>query len=361
MKTSLTEYMSGLSDLRHYINGLEIEAQVLSSVPSCRKLSACKISMLKFTEHLSNTYIRRRRFNYNSIIVSLYGYLEQYIERLINNFVILINELVPLYRHLDPQIQAHHLRLSLDLIKKAENARYREKLSTHKVIENLNLCLNGDASYRLNSEAFSQHSANFKREVINEIFKFVGIENACERILLKPVFRDYLKQIYPERESSSIKPEEAFFCLQDLAERRNKVAHGVLPDELLSNDILQAYVEFFEAFGQGLYQVCQSDVLPYIVKYQAIPLGRPSDVFCEGKVICIHVCEIKLKIGDRIIARENKSGTFFSGAIEEIQLDDKPHDELFVSTKLEVGLRLPFKSKKTYDFFLPNAPNSAVY
>lgn len=361
MKTPLVEYIGGLSDLRHYINGLDIEAQILTSVTSCRKFSVCKSNILNFQEHWENIYIRKKQFNYNSIIVSLYGYFEQYIEGLINKFAIIINEIVPSYKHLDSQIQAQHLRLSLDLIKKAEHARYREKISTHKVIENLNLCLNGDAPYRLNHEAFAQHSANFKLDVINEVFKFVGIDNACGRILTKPSFMCYLKQIYPERDSASIKPEEAFFCLQDLAERRNQVAHGVLPDELLSNDILQSYVAFFEAFGKGLYEVCLSDVLPYVVTYQAIPLGTPSNVFCKGNVICLYISDTKIKIGDILIARSGDGKNFILGTIEEIKIDDVRQEAVSVSTRVEIGLRLPFKSKRNYDFFLPNADILARY
>jgi hypothetical protein len=354
MKTSLSSFISGLSDLRHYINGLEIEAQILSSAISCKRLSVCKTNVINFNEHWSKSYIRKKRFNYNSIIVSLYGYFEQYIEGLINRVANSLNDIVPSYKQLHPHIQAHHLRLSLDLIKRAEHARYREKVTIDKVIENLNRCINEDAPYRLNYEAFAQHSANFKLEIINEIFKFVGIENACERILSKQVFRDYLKQIYPERETSSIKSEDAFFYLQDLAERRNQVAHGVLPDELLSNDILQSYLIFFEAFGKGLYQVCQSDVLPYVVKYRAIPLGTPSDVLIGGSVVCLYINDVKIKVGDEIIARSGDGKNFYSGAIEEIQIEDVSHGEVLVSTRVEVGLRLPFKCKKTYDFFLSN-------
>lgn len=353
MKTSATTFIAGLSDLKHYINGLEIESQVMSSTTTCRKKNACKVNVIDLQEHWKNTHIRKRRFNYNSIIVSLYGYLEQYIENLVSRTANLINEVVPSYKHLSTQIKDHHLRLSLDLIKKADHNRFRGKFTPENIIDNLNCCLNGNSPYRLNCEAFAQHSANFKMDVINETFKFIGIENACNRMLSKQIFKNYLEHVYPERDASSIKIEEALSYLQDLAERRNQVAHGVLPDELLSNEILLSYIDFFEAIGHGLYQVCYEYVLPHIVEFQAIPLGNPTDVLLKGSVICLFMNNVKIKVGDIIIARSSDGTCFYSGAIEEIQLDDISHAEIEISARAEVGLRLPFKNKSTYDYFLP--------
>ena len=176
---------------------------------------------------------------------------------------------------------------------------------------------------------------------------------ACEKTVLQTKFAEYLSRLDPERDTSSVKPEEALFYLQDLAARRNQVAHGVLPDDLLSTELLTSYIDFFEAFGHGLYQVCQLEVLPYIVDHQAIPLGTPSDVFLKGEVVCIPISDMTLKVGDAIVARSGDGKTLQVGWIKEMQLADTSHDEIVISNEVEVGLHLTFKSKKSHAFFLP--------
>ena len=127
MKASATTFSASLTDLKHYINGLEIEYKVLSTPVTCRKKTICKANVIALQEHWDNSHVRRRRFNYNSIIVSLYGYLEQYIENIISRTASLLNDIVPSYKHLSSQIQDHHLRLSLDLIRKLDHTRFRGK------------------------------------------------------------------------------------------------------------------------------------------------------------------------------------------------------------------------------------------
>lgn len=361
MLASLTTLRSGLSDLRHYINGLEIEYQVLSNTTVCRKKSTCKTNIIKLQNHWDNYYVRKRRFNYNSIIVSLYGYLEQYIENIISKTAVIINETVPSFKLLSQQIQDNHTRLSLELIKKADHSRFRGKFTTADIIANLNYCLNNDSPYHLNHFAFTQHSANFKMDVINENLKFLGIDSACNRVLSKKIFTDYLKKVYPERDVSLVKPEDALFFLQDLAERRNQVAHGVLPDDLLSNGILITYLDFFESFCCGLHQVCHEHILSFIAEHKSISLGKPTDIFRKGSVICIFLSDINIKVNDKIIARSGDGHSFFIGPIEEIRIDNTPHEEIAVSSKTEIGLRLPFHSKKSYEYFLPTIVSPQIF
>ena len=93
--------------------------------------------------------------------------------------------------------------------------------------------------------------------------------------------------------------------------------------------------------------------MPHIVTFQAVPLGKPTGVFLKDRVICIFIDQAKIKVGDEIIARSSDGTSFYFGAIEEIQLEDNSLAEIDIQTRAEVGLRLPFKNKSTYDYFLP--------
>lgn len=87
MKTSLSTFIKGLMDLRHYIQKIDLESQLLLCSVNEVAPAEHEIVLLEFRENLSVDTVKWRNFNYNSIIISLYGYFEQFIESLIRAYV----------------------------------------------------------------------------------------------------------------------------------------------------------------------------------------------------------------------------------------------------------------------------------
>ena len=46
-----------------------------------------------------------------------------------------------------------------------------------------------------------------------------------------------------------------FFRLADLANRRNDVAHGIGPGDIMSRDMLRSYIDFIQAYCEATAQV----------------------------------------------------------------------------------------------------------
>jgi len=254
MKASLQSFLGGLADLRHYIQGLDIEAELLSTTVESDTPSPAESILLRLQAHVSRAISQRRVFSYNSIIISLYGFFEQFVESLLRAYVNHLNEIVPQYSQLPVSITQNHTELSFELFKRIKQSRYRGVLTENQIISNLHTCVNNEDKYQINAEAFIHHTANFRTEVIQESFTRVGVENVSKRILECTLFTDYLKTVNPDRDVTNIKAAEAFFFLDDLAERRNEVAHGA-PSEILNNSILlDYYITFFETYGPALYE-----------------------------------------------------------------------------------------------------------
>ena len=352
MKVSLQSFLNGLADLRHYIEGLDIEAELLSAAVTNDTPSPAIAILSRLQAHASQSISQRRVFNYNSIIISLYGFFEQFVESLLRTYVNYLNEIVPEYSQLPDSITQNHTELSFELIRNIEHPRYQGGLTEAQIISNLHTCVNNDDNYQVNAEAFIHHTANFRINVIQESFTRVRVENVSRRILEFTVFRDYLKTVNPDRDVANIKVEEAFSFLEDLAERRNEVAHGP-PSEILNNDILLDYITFFEAYGPALYEVGYESTLPHLVQHRAIELGTPIDVF-NNKIVCISVKNTTVRVGDLLIAQTaDTARSYLASEIQELQVDNISHVEVPANPDgVYIGMCVSFNAKENQSFFL---------
>ena len=157
-----------------------------------------------------------------------------------------------------------------------------------KIIAKLHACFNTPNQYQLNVEAFAQHTANFRQAIVNDTFAQCGIKGIRQSLKQAEPFAFFLRDEDFERDINTYlgKEDEVVFSrLNDLASRRNDVAHGTPVDNILSRDILRTYVAFVEAYADGLSLVVYERTLPSMLK-QAILLGSPISVI-DNRIVCV--------------------------------------------------------------------------
>ena len=138
--------------------------------------------------------IIRKKYNYEMVIIRLYGILEAYIEACIATYLRKLSKCVKEYKRLPRQIQEQHLSLSADLLKYIEKGydKYNE-ISQEDVIFRLGDCLKNASEFRLNTSAFLHHNSNFRQETIRDFFHHVGIENITNKVINHIIFKQYFK------------------------------------------------------------------------------------------------------------------------------------------------------------------------
>src|SRR5262249_20353475 len=137
MWSCLRKLQEGLSYLRHYLDGLDKEDQLLSL--DFRKCGDAGHLVQAFQQHFRSKN-NKLQYEYNTIIISLYGYLERYIEDLIAEHLVLVSTFVPGFHDLPDAVQQNHLDLSLELTRKAEFPRYAGTLRAEDIIAKLHAC-----------------------------------------------------------------------------------------------------------------------------------------------------------------------------------------------------------------------------
>lgn len=74
----------------------------------------------------------KRKFEYNSIIISLYGLVENYIEKFCFEYVEIIEKIIPAYNLLEPKFVENHFALSIQLVSKVIENKHTKFLNISK-------------------------------------------------------------------------------------------------------------------------------------------------------------------------------------------------------------------------------------
>jgi hypothetical protein len=349
MNAALTAFKTGVKDLRWHIDALDIEWKLLATPRAGTPYTPRDEQAQRLQMHVGAGGAAKRRFDYNSVVISLYGLLENYVESLLAGYLAALSVTVPKYADLPEAIRESHIPLSTALIGRAGQSRYKGAVTAEGVIANLHGCLTNATPYRLNADAFTYHSANFRAAAVDELFAKVGITGISQRIRPLPPFSEYLLNKHPGRESSKIEPEVIFYHLNDLAERRNEVGHGAAA-ELLSNDILRDYVEFVDHYCEALHALVQCHFAEHLVRHKGVKLGAPIKVF-DNSIVCLELSDVKVCVGDLLIAiTGNSERPFLSGSIQGMQVDKVDVDRAQAPPPVKVGMKVLFKAKENYEY-----------
>lgn len=342
------QFIRELENLSSLIKFFNSESKLLTEL---NENDSYTLLLQELSDQLKSLHIAKKQYDYNSIVISLYGAFEKFIENLLVSYVDKVNALIQNYNSLPDPIKKNHFNLSISLLNKVGQPRYTGFLKKEEIIKNLHTCLNNIDGYQLNKDAFSQHSANFRLQVINDAFSHIGVNGIDQLIMANREFYEYVIAVKEKNIGDFISPEECFTILNDLADRRNDVAHGV-PCELLSNEILDSYLNYFKKYSYAICSILLSEIWHHEYEFNAKPLGEITDVLKEGEVVCIFSNNTELKKGAYVIGK-NES-TIEKAQIISIQINNAETEFIKTDQNIEIGLMLDKKFKKNFKISVCN-------
>jgi hypothetical protein len=347
MRASLVALEQQLSDLRKYVRLLRVTSD-LSQLGSAGVEPNLQEALL--AEFISLAVSpAKRRYDYSAVIVTLYGAVEQFLESILRAYARHLNSVYSKYSELPENIVSRHFDLTTQLMARIDEARYRGIITPEQLVSNLHSCLSNSVSYVLNDYAFCHHTSNFRSSLIDELFKGLELNNVLGSARLCPIFATHLKQSFAEQDLPQLKPSQVFSCLNDLAERRNDVAHGNV-QEILSLDILEDYIDYHERLCAAIYDVVISAAVGVVASQKGKCLGKPIAVF-DHRIVCITMRNTPVSVGDTLISEAGHGPCpFASGEIQEIQVSHSRCDSVGSWPWINVAMRVEFR-----------APNGGVY
>ncbi len=299
ISTCVLKFDIGIQSLRKYISFLE-QLENLSYISPNNLNSPASTFLLQFQVSASTHRGDIRKFEYNSIIVSLYGLLENFIEDLTEEYALRLAQITPNYDDLPTALKEAHISLTAEHIKRtAKDGQFRNT-NSRQLVANLNSCLDlNQVDYHINSPVFRYHTANFRHNNIFDFLSCAGIPYSHSALRNNVKFKNYIQNINQGREYSSIPEDSLFHILDDLAERRNHVAHGVESDLLSRNILRDDYLEYVDMFCKTLFDVTLQESLHHEIKNLGIDLGKPLHIYREN-IACFILQYGSFSVNDHI-------------------------------------------------------------
>ncbi|MFA0549270.1 HEPN domain-containing protein [Vibrio lentus] len=353
-----------ISSLDYTINKLEIYEEISSrKVKKGKKESKlAKKTDVFITSFVGSCARDYGKFIYNGSLVSIYGSLERLVEDLIEACIHNISLSTGDYEKLNNSIKKNHIEFSLNYasrITKDRNLEQSQKLKKQKeVIDNLQSCFNNLANFTLNKHAFSVHTANFRYDIIRESFSNIGISNILIEMItndesIRKVIINDLGLSPSEKIENTQLDNHLREKLDELAIRRNQIAHGARPESYLNYELLLNFAQFIYVFGVSLHNYCSA----YIDKYKLehydfssndfIHLGMPTKTFSNHKSIGIEVKNDQgitgktIKSGDDIFLVNRNSPTVIKkDCIKSMFINNTKVKEHKITGAFEIGIEI---------------------
>jgi hypothetical protein len=272
----------------------------------------------------------KRKFEYCSAIISLYGLIENYIEKFCFEYSEILENKIPSYEFLDSKFANNHFDLTIDLIKKVSEKKYSKYASIKKenLVSNLNNCLTFQQPYKLNREAFTINIGNLKHSKICDTIGNLNIK-----------LNEKLKEVY----LINTQTENAFNKIDDLVQRRNEIAHGNVQDILDTTEIV-LYIDFVEKYLFSIGKIMKNEIQQLDLLYKKINkciLLNDTKVF-NGNIIGIpNGKDLNFEIGDKMIIQKSNNIMTSSDII-----NIKNFENNIVTIKINHNIRPTYKFYK---------------
>lgn len=353
MYNSFSKFDKSSKKLLQYIETILLEKKWLKAASNSS--SPQSALQTKLVEKLLDQRIDRQILRYNSIVVSLYGFFEEFIEEMLRRYAGALESCYDSYSELPQKITNAHLGLTLKVLDARELPKYEGVLQPSRVVENLSRCLNGSRSFRLNHEAFAFHTSNFRWQVVDRCFNRLDVDNLSGQVFSTGEFQSYLSDIGQEPEQSSPTKEDALFPINNLAQRRNHVAHGesITHADILSWDILEEYIGCFRAYSVGLLTVLKGAWCRHLATSKGINIGKPIDVY-NNEVVCLEVCDTDVEKGNLLIAAPSDNKAIYRGGrILRIEINNKSVERAPARRDgVKIGVQVPFHASANQSFYV---------
>lgn len=334
-----------IRQLRKYMTSVDCYNQLLSMKNQVAGEVSEKIEELRQL----NVDFYKRKCDYAAVIISLYGCFERFVENFIKDCLLILTENNSGYSGLPDIIKANHLELSVLLLGKTEQSKY-SYLSKESVITKLNDCIQNNRC-NLNYEAFCQHSANFRVQVLRETLRNIGFADLVNEIKQNEELKNMYIQENGDCNYDNLSPDIVFGFLNDLADRRNKVAHGYnVIEDILSFDLQRQLIEKVYIFGKAMDASGFTRMLPYLT-YKCYKIEKVYNIAERPtKLLCFELRNSKVRLGDIIIHKRHEQYTY--SKIESIQVEGVDYNEVETINAQNIGVKLSKTRKLDEEYWL---------
>lgn len=285
MKFVLAQYSRKLDEIERYVEYIEGIRNKTLTIPSLR-------STLGYESYL-------KKYEVNSFVISLYGAFEEFMEDLIESFIIEYGRIHPSFDCFSSDFRERYKQLVIKHI--AEERLLRRRITINEALKSLNSNFI-ENSPQLNSTVFRLHTRNFVVEEIDKLWATLFPFKMSTLVRKQDVFFDFHRE-KGVKNIESISNDVLFSVLMRTVIDRNEIAHSAKEITIYDQYEMKEMIKFFRAlssaavFGLQKYLNILSLIYTKTIANQIDIYGlhdRNKLALCTAK-------SIELAIGDSFI------------------------------------------------------------
>ena len=301
----------------------------------------------------------KRRLFFVAFTVSLYGALEEFIEKLAEDYVntnVRVSRTSPKPTTVNEAIIKSHYARSLECLNKPDDPRYGGQRQKSDLLKEM---LHGldRVGHDITGDVFRAHSKNFRFENIESLFTEIGLSSVLQTACGTPDLKRALAPGPVANTGASTNTEgghkHVSLLLRNLVDARNRAAHGKLRD-IDGADTMKKWLDLIELLGLRLQHLCLDELVSIYISTRSSPVLRCTEKYQKGHVLVLTSTEpLALERGMVLVARRDVAPRTKWCPVLELKDNNVTVNNLTLMPSGEVGIRIDgFKGQTSYDYHI---------
>ena len=269
-------------------------------------------------------------YDHCAAFTRLYAVYEQFVADLVSEYLRMLPKLYVRYEDLPPTVTTQHRVGAAQILQKLGKDGPYKTMEERSIIQNLAHGLLGNPNYILLTDAFLIDPQNYRSEIINRLFSYLGFDNSWAWVEKHPSITAFMLRRRDPNETAAT-------LLHEFVEYRNEASHSSVAS-IVATEEVKSIADFIVALSDALAQLVTKHAVQRKNEIgEAILVGRVIHKFSDG-IIGAKMSAGTITVGDALVVMQRHA--CHTAKIESIQTEQTPHQRLNVNEDQEVGLRL---------------------
>jgi len=314
--------------------------------------SQVREAITKFLEAPTN----KKKYTYAVGIISLYGALESFVRKLVEQYLSVISRLSGEVTNLPSRIAENHTAFSINYLLNVRDRKVNNDDTIELVVARLAKCLAGTKDFQLNANAFLMKGQNVNRDKIRQTASELGVPFTPKRLIRTVSATRYFSDRDPSvlTTSSDEVAQAQFAAVDTVTNARNLIAHGVA--ELIQierPEMILSYAAEIAAYCEAVTDIFEESSISHaIARGSVTPLPAPIVTYGHN-IVCFAFNDGRIGVGDiLILLQDDVMEPLRFSRIESLEVDNLNQTEVIGRDGLNVGVRVAFRVTQHPNYFV---------
>lgn len=322
--------------------------------PAVIALGSSHSSLVTSALEIVGARTTRRKYQYISVIVALYGAMEQFVEAILSSYLRILPQICGRFDSIPEVVRLKNHELTVEYLAAIRANRVHNPEDASVVVRRLARCRARAVRYEFNIRAFTLRNANMSFDRMRAVLSNVGIESSARRLVNTASYKNYYEGITGTAlpQMGDAEARASFANVDDLVDRRNRVAHGTNSvDDIEEPALLLERVHHLRMYARAIHELAEDHVVRLSVQLKrGYTLGVPLHRF-GANVVCFSLEGGEIAVGDTLfMVPTEPSVPSARGKIGSLEVDRVRYDRVSGAPGVAFGASVPFAASATATF-----------